>query len=92
VDETFEFLFSLHPNDLVRLSQRNKSPIVGYYSSTHRGTGNVNLWVHDRNRTTGKDGLIEGLGVKTANGLEKFNVDVLGNAYLAERELRRGLA
>ncbi len=92
IDDSFQFLFALHPNDLVRISQKGKSPIWGYYSSCHRGTGNLNIWAHDRNKQVGKDGLVEGLGVKTALNLEKFNVDVLGNIYPAPAESRRDLA
>ena len=92
IDESFAFCFSLHSNDWVRVVQKGKSPILGYYSSCHRGTGNLNLWAHDRNQAVGKDGMIEGIGVKTALALEKFNVDVLGNIYPVAKEERRGLA
>ncbi len=92
IDDSFAFCFSLHPNDLVRVSQKGKQPILGYYSSCHRGTGNINLWTHDRNQHIGKDGLIEGIGVKTAVALEKFHVDVLGHLYPAPPETRRDLA
>jgi CRISPR-associated endonuclease Csn1 len=92
IDDSFAFCFSLHSNDFVRVSQKGKSPILGYYSSCHRGTGNINLWAHDRNAQVGKDGMIEGIGVKTAIALEKFHVDVLGNLYPAPPEKRRDLA
>ena len=92
IDESCQFLFSLHPNDLLRVSQKGKTPIVGYYASCHRGTGNLNIWAHDRNQLAGKDGLYEGIGVKTALSLEKFHVDVLGNIHPAPPEKRRGLA
>ena len=92
IDESFDWCFSLHPNDLVRVSQKGKTPILGYYSSCHRGTGNLNIWAHDRNQKIGKGGLYEGIGVKTALSLEKFHVDVLGNIYPAAWEPRRGLA
>lgn len=91
-EQNFDFLFSLHSNDFIRISQKNKAPISGYYASCHRGTGNLNLWVHDRNKKIGKDGQVEGIGVKTAVALEKFHVDVLGNIYPAPPEQRRGLA
>ncbi len=39
-----------------------------------------------------KRGLIEGIGVKTAANVEKYNVDVLGNIYPAPPETRRELA
>lgn len=92
IDESFEFCFSLHPNDLVRVSQKGKQPILGYYSSCHRGTGNINVWAHDRSERVGKNGMTEGIGVKTALSLEKFHVDVLGNLYPAPAETRRDLA
>lgn len=92
IDENFDFQFSLYPNDLIRITQKNKPPILGYYGSCHRGTGNLNLWLHDRNQAAGKKGAIEGVGVKTALALEKFNVDVLGNIYPARLETRHGLA
>ena len=92
IDDSFGFCFSLHSNDLVRVQQKGKSAILGYYSSCHRGTGSLNLWAHDRNLQVGKDGMVEGIGVKTALSLEKFNVDVLGNIYPAPPEKRRDLA
>jgi CRISPR-associated endonuclease Csn1 len=92
IDESFDWCFSLYPNDLVRVTQKGKQAIIGYYSSCHRGTGNLNIWAHDRNNTVGKDGMQEGIGVKTALSLEKFDVDVLGNIYPAPPEKRRGLA
>ena len=92
IDDSFDFCFSLHPNDLVQVQQKGKAGMIGYYSSCHRGTGNINLWAHDRNLQVGKDGMIEGIGVKTALSLEKFNVDVLGNRYPAPPEKRRDLA
>ncbi|WP_211364147.1 type II CRISPR RNA-guided endonuclease Cas9 [Propionivibrio limicola] len=92
IDETFDWCFSLYPNDLVRVTQKGKQPIIGYYSSCHRGTGNLNIWVHDRNQQVGKDGMLEGIGVKTALALEKLHVDTLGHIYPAQPEPRRGLA
>ena len=92
IDDSFAFCFSLYPNDFVRISQKGKPPISGYYSSCHRGTGNLNVWAHDRSKLVGKEGIIEGIGVKTALSLEKFNVDVLGNLYPLPKEERRGLA
>ena len=92
IDESFDWCFSLYPNDLIRVAQKGKVPILGYYSSCHRGTGNLNIWAHDRNSAVGKDGMQEGIGVKTALNLEKFHVDVLGNIYPAPPEKRRGLA
>lgn len=92
IDDSFAFLFSVYPNDFVRVQQKGKPAIQGYFSSAHRGTGNINLWLHDRNTQLSKTGAIEGVGVKTALSLGKFNVDVLGHIYPAPPEVRRGLA
>lgn len=91
IDDSFQFCFSIYPNDFVRVTLKNESQF-GYYSACDRATGAINLWAHDRNQQVGKDGLIRGIGVKTALSIEKFNVDVLGNRYPAPPEERRDLA
>ncbi|MCL1826208.1 MAG: type II CRISPR RNA-guided endonuclease Cas9 [Betaproteobacteria bacterium] len=91
IDEgNFDFCFSLYPNDLLKIGLKNVV-IQGYYASCDRSTGNIGLWMHDRNTAIGKDGFIR-TGVKTALFLEKFHVDSLGNIYPAPPEERRGLA
>lgn len=91
IDGSFAFLFSVYPNDLIRIELK-KQTHVGYFASCHRGTGAFNLWAQDRRVQVGKAGAIEGIGVKTAQTLSKFNVDVLGRIYPAPPEQRRGLA
>jgi CRISPR-associated endonuclease Csn1 len=90
IDESFEFCFSLYPNDLVKITQKDKA-IFGYYGGTDRSTGSVNIWSPDRDKKVGKDGQYR-IGIKTASSIEKFNVDCLGNIYPASKESRRGLA
>lgn len=90
-DEHFDFCFALYPNDLVRVALKTEARL-GYYASCNRSTGAINLWAHDRSQQVGKQGFIEGIGVKTAVALEKFHVDTLGNVYPAPPETRRGLA
>ena len=92
IDNTFDFCFSMHPCDLIRISQKGKPPLLGYYAGCNRATGSIDVWAHDRNQTIGKDGLIQSIGVKLAASIEKFDVDVLGNIYPAKLEERRGLA
>jgi CRISPR-associated endonuclease Csn1 len=91
VDDSFQFCFSLYPNDLVRVALKKETQL-GYYAGCDRSTGAINLWAHDRNQKIGKDGLIRGVGVKTALSVEKFNVDVLGNIYTAPPENRCDMA
>ncbi len=92
IDESFDWLFSLYPNDLISVILKGADQnILGYFASCDRSTGNIGLWAHDRNQSQGKDGYIR-TGVKTALALKKFHVDVLGNIYPAPWEPRRGLA
>ncbi|MEY4591847.1 MAG: hypothetical protein RIR18_742, partial [Pseudomonadota bacterium] len=91
IDESFDFRFSLHPNDLVQVKLKGNTSL-GYYSGCNRSTAAINLWTHDRNILVGKNGMIESIGVKTALSVAKFHVDVLGNIYPAPPEKRRGLA
>ena len=92
VEESFDFLFSAHPNDFIRVQQKGKPTLAGYFGGCDRATGNISLWIHDRAAAVGVGGLMRGIGVKTALSVEKFNVDVLGHVYPAPPEVRRGLA
>lgn len=91
MDENYAFLFSVYPNDWLKVSFKAKPTIEGYYGGFDRSTGLVNLWAHDRNQAVGKDGLIRGVGVKTALKVEKYHIDILGRAYLAQSEVRQTL-
>jgi CRISPR-associated endonuclease Csn1 len=92
MDTSYEFLYSIYPNDYLVIKFKNKPDIEGYYGGCDRSTGAINLWTHDRNNAIGKAGLIRGIGVKTALLVEKFHVDVLGQRYPAKKEIRHGLA
>lgn len=91
MDETYSFLFSLHGNDWIKVLQKRKPVIEGYFHSVHRGTGNISLWSHDRNQKIGKQGFIEGIGIKTALSVEKLHVDMLGNLHRVQHEIRHPL-
>ena len=91
IDHSFKFCFSIYSNDFIKVMLKGEIR-EGYYAGCDRSTGLINLWAHDRNKAVGKDGLIRSIGVKTSLAIEKFNVDVLGNIYLAIKEERRGLA
>ncbi len=98
IDNSFDFRFSLHPNDLAKVTLKGKGSILGYF----RGYGgppnpyNITLSIHDRNKNgherANDKGEIPSIGIKTALNIEKFNVDVLGNCYPAPPEKRRDLA
>ncbi|MGZ8257227.1 MAG: type II CRISPR RNA-guided endonuclease Cas9, partial [Gallionella sp.] len=90
IDDSFNFCFSMYPNDLIHTKLKSES-YWGYFSGCDRTTGAIGLWAQDRNKLAGKDGLYR-VGVKMALSIEKFNVDVLGNRYPAPSETRRDLA
>lgn len=91
IDTTFDWCMSLYPNDLVQVKLRNKEHL-GYYAGCDRSTGAISLWAPDRDRRVGNDGLIRGIGLKTAISIAKFDVDVLGRRFCSKWEPRRALA
>ncbi|WP_300453824.1 type II CRISPR RNA-guided endonuclease Cas9 [Accumulibacter sp.] len=88
IDESYSFLFSLYPNDwlTIRLSKEVRE---GYYVGLDRSTGGIDLWLHDRNQTQGRKGMLRGNGIKTARAVEKYHVDLLGNLYRVHKEDRQ---
>ena len=77
IDDSFNFKFSLHPNDLIEVITK-KARMFGYFASCHRGTGNINIRIHDLDHKIGKNGILEGIGVKTALSFQKYQIDELG--------------
>lgn len=91
MDDSYTFLFSLNPNDWVKVSFKNKPTQEGYFSGMNRHTASISLWTHDRNPNNGRLGHIEGIGIKTALKVEKYHVDMLGNLYAVKQEKRQPL-
>ena len=96
-----DFIFSLYPNDLVKVtrekvmtfarankdstlpkSYQTKSELV-YYRAADIALEQISDINHDN--TYG----IDGLGIKTLRGLEKYTVDMLGNVSPVGREKRQ---
>lgn len=90
IDQSFDFLYSLYPNDYLEVRLK-KGVIEGYYSSCDRSTGNVGIWVHDRSSLVGKKGFLR-TGIKTALSVQKYHVDLLGRRYRAAPEVRQPLS
>ncbi|RTL11235.1 MAG: type II CRISPR RNA-guided endonuclease Cas9 [Neisseriaceae bacterium] len=81
IDSNFKFIFSLYPNDLVKITTK-KETFFGYYTGTDRATGAITILLHDGSKE------IRGIGIKINTLLEKFQVDVLGNITKVEKEKR----
>lgn len=89
IDETYQFLFSLHPNDWVRIKLISGIK-EGYFAEMDRGSGaSLSIYTHDRNQSIGEKGKIRGIGISTALAVEKYHVDLLGNLHRAHQEDRQ---
>ena len=84
IDESYNFRFSLYSNDLVVTKKKGKEIVIGYYASTHRGTGAINLIAHDNSEK------YEGIGVQNLEVFDKYEVDILGNYHKVKKEIRKG--
>lgn len=98
VDDSYDFLFSIHSNDLIEVKNGDGNVIRGYFRSYGGppNPSNITLAIHDRDsrghpRANAK-GEVPSIGVRTAAALEKLHIDVLGRVYPAPQEKRRGLA
>ena len=89
MNEAYVFLFSLYPNDWVCLRYKNTLQREGYFSGLNRATGNIDIWLHDRNQSLAKNGLLEGNGIKTVLAIEKCHVDILGQLHRVHHETRQ---
>ncbi|MCM1295354.1 MAG: type II CRISPR RNA-guided endonuclease Cas9 [Muribaculaceae bacterium] len=97
IDDSFDFLFTLYPNDLIYVEARKefnlKSPLKDdaqavqakegyyYYKTIDISTGAAEIITHD-------NGLRTKLGFKTLIKLQKHTVDVLGEKHLVTNEKR----
>lgn len=95
-----DFLFSLYPNDLIRITHKRglKLSVTGkesslppvvevkesllYYVSANISVASISCRNHDNSYE------VKSLGVKTLEKLEKYTVDVLGEAHPVGRERR----
>lgn len=82
INDSFEFLFSLFKNDLIRISfNRTHESFWGYYLGTDIDSARITLEAHDASESWRK-------GVKTASLFEKYTVTPLGEYYKVKREKR----
>jgi len=91
MDDSYSFLFSLYPNDWLKVSFKKDPPKEGYFAGLDISNGAISIWAHDRNQAVGKKGLLRSIGIKTALSLEKYHVDILGRLYRAQQETRKPL-
>ena len=97
-----DFIFSLYPNDIIRVKAKkdmkfnvvnkestlapikNDNDCLVYYNNADISSGGIGVISHDKTYS------IRGLGVKTLDSIEKYQVDVLGNVSKVGKEKRMG--
>jgi len=83
IDETYEFLFSLHKEDLVQIQLKNEEPFLGYFKGAHSATAQVQI------QSTDSD-FIKIAGSKTAVIFKKYTIDSIGYYHEVKNEKRLG--
>jgi CRISPR-associated endonuclease Csn1 len=91
VDETYEFLFSLHPGDYFRVWEKEGEPgPLLYMTSFDRSSVNISGNTHDRSNRK-PDGAINPVrvSVKNAHRIEKIELGLLGDISTVKRPGKR---
>lgn len=82
LDESYDFLFSLYKNDLVKLIFKNDIEIFGYFNSLDSSIANIRIENHLNHNVVDRKGIMSAIRV------EKWCVDVLGNLSRVKKEKR----
>lgn len=101
VMEEKNFLFSLYADDLIEVARKKVMPFsivnsgstlphsyettheMVYYGGLDISSGNIKVITHDNSYS------LRGLGIKTLNTLQKYEVDILGNVREVKKEKRQ---
>jgi CRISPR-associated endonuclease Csn1 len=88
----YQFLFSLYPNDYVRIVD-GEQIVEGYYVKFYRNNGNICLTPHDKRLVDekGKQIFINKTA-KNVDYIKKYSVDLFGNLHEVKEEKRRGIS
>lgn len=85
MDDSCVFLFSLYPNDLIKIVFRDGDDVLGYYIDCDRSTGAIKLNVVANGREN-----VDRFSISSkALSVEKMVVDLLGNVYPVKKEKRQ---
>lgn len=105
IDDTYEFLFSLYQNDLIKVTFKSNKDFAKNFKNPlskkpdkisvkeqlvyYNGTGIATASIGVL--TNDRCYTIYNLGVKTLVNIEKYYVDIMGNIYKAPKEERKSL-
>lgn len=85
MDESYRFLFSIQSYDLIQIHRKGQI-IFGYYRECDRAGGQISLSLANNNDT-----IVRGIGARTVDRFEKFEMGVLGDYHKVGDEVRRGV-
>ncbi len=83
MDESYNFLFSLHKEDLVQIQLKKEERFVGYFKGADSATAQAQIQSIDTD-------LVKRAGSKTAEYIKKYTIDPLGYYYEVKSERRLG--
>lgn len=84
IDDTYQFLFTLYPNDFVRLTQQDGQVFEGYYATSDISVAQIDIRSHDDSKLyPQKDTLVsgKGFGVMRLKSMEKYQIDYFGRRF-----------
>ncbi|MBI1216522.1 MAG: type II CRISPR RNA-guided endonuclease Cas9 [Alphaproteobacteria bacterium] len=90
-DTSYKFLFSLYPNDLIKV-KKGDIDSFGYYAGADRALAQIKFIAHDNDQTFGNDKGFIKIGVLGLETLEKYVVNYFGEMHKVKGEKRLGLA
>jgi len=85
IDDSYEFINTFYPYDLVKVIDKKGDIIWGYYRGTDRSTA----WINVSTPNSKEKGIR--CSVQTAQLIEKYEIDVLGKYHKVRKEKRSGL-
>ena len=80
IDNTYEYMFSLFMNDIVKIVDKSGKEVFGYYKGCDRSNGGIKIVRHDSEKDSTR------IGVKTAAVIEKYDVNILGEYHKVKHE------
>lgn len=83
MDETYVFVYSIYPNDYIKLINK-KGVLEGYYSSADRSTNSLKIFNH-----SSKNIFTRGIGIRSMEEIKKYEVTILGDKFEVKGEKRK---
>lgn len=83
MDDSYQFLFSLAKDDILRIKLKKDEPFIGYFKSADSSTANIKLQYIEQDVQLN-------FGSKTAEYIKKYTIDPLGYYHEVKGKKRLG--